>query len=534
MSKVAEHLRRAKALEKAGKKHQAINAYLAMLGVFPGNRNALDALLRLYGAPKGERAFHENLFKAIASTRVGKMFLAKEITQGLIKKNPNHAELQALMASIHSKLHEHAAAIACCRQAHAIEPNSVSHRRNLGSALVAGGEVEEGLEILKSVADDNPKDPSALRAYVSASRLAGRLQQAEAALEVGLRRHPGDARHLLLATQVNVDKLIDQSKLRQMEALFRAKTLPQQEQGRLALALSAAYEARGEPEKTVKALKFGNTLLRREQPDEGGHEAALLANLKAHFTEPLTPLQDDGGFPQPIFVLGMPRSGTSLVEQILASHPDVSGAGELTWWNRAARPILREKKPTSAAPVEHEGLEDLRSQYRSLLSANSDGKRFVVDKMPSNTRWIGLIAAVFPSAPIVHMRRDPRATCWSVYRTTFNASGMGYSFDAKELVEFYKTYLEMMSFWEELLPGRIINVDYETLTENQVAETQRLLTACGLPWDDRVLEFHKTERTVATASVTQVRKKMYKGSSEAWRKFAPYLPELFDALPEKY
>ena len=150
--------------------------------------------------------------------------------------------------------------------------------------------------------------------------------------------------------------------------------------------------------------------------------------------------------------------------------------------------------------------------------------------MPLNFRWIGFIFAVLPEAKIVHVKRDARATCWSNFKQYFSRKGLGFANDLQDVAEYYKMYIDLMVFWHEKFPGQIYDLNYEALTEHQEHETRNLLKYIGLNWEDRCLEFHKTERAIQTASATQVRQKLYQGSSEEWRKYEKHLGPMVELL----
>ena len=150
--------------------------------------------------------------------------------------------------------------------------------------------------------------------------------------------------------------------------------------------------------------------------------------------------------------------------------------------------------------------------------------------MPSNFRYIGFILSAFPEAKIIHLKRDARATCWSIYKNYFDSDGIGYSYDQNDLAQYYGLYSDLMSFWHERFPDQIYDICYEDLTTNQEDETRKLLEYCDLDWDEKCLNFHSNKRAVKTASALQVRKKMYQGSSEAWKKYEAYLQPLIKGL----
>ena len=229
---------------------------------------------------------------------------------------------------------------------------------------------------------------------------------------------------------------------------------------------------------------------------------------------------------RPIFIVGMPRSGTSLVEQIVASHNEAHGAGELEFSTQIFSSIIA----NISGDVDKKDLLFFREQYLAKLNALKCSKNIITDKMPMNFRYIGLILSAFPEAKIIHLKRDARATCWSIYKNYFDSDGIGYSYDQNDLAQYYGLYSDLMSFWHERFPDQIYDICYEDLTTNQEEETRKLLEYCDLDWDENCLNFHSNKRAVKTASALQVRKKMYQGSSEAWKKYEAHLQPLIKGL----
>nr|WP_321444660.1 sulfotransferase [uncultured Cohaesibacter sp.] len=227
----------------------------------------------------------------------------------------------------------------------------------------------------------------------------------------------------------------------------------------------------------------------------------------------------------PIFILGMPRSGTSLVEQIISSHSDVHGGGELRLLGRHGRKLsLGQQRPDKPA------LERFRKAYLTDLAKVSASKPFVADKLPQNFLQLGLICSALPEAKIIHTMRDPAATCWSNFKINFQGPFLGYSHDLKSVVDYYKLYRDLMAFWHAQFPGQIYDLDYERLTEEQETETRNLIDYLALGWQDACLSPQHNTRAVKTASVEQVRQQVYRGSSQSWKKFEPYLDGAFDNL----
>jgi hypothetical protein len=227
----------------------------------------------------------------------------------------------------------------------------------------------------------------------------------------------------------------------------------------------------------------------------------------------------------PIFIIGMPRSGTTLVEQIISSHSQVVGAGELEFVSRYGTKLV-----TGISATTVEAVSVFREQYLAELVKNAEGQAFITDKMPLNFRYIALICAAFPEAKIIHVQRNAKATCWSNFTNYFSANSLGYSYSLSDTVRYYGLYKDLMRFWSQSYCDRIYNLDYDKLVEDQKAETQNLIRYLELNWEDACLAPEKNMRSVRTASQQQVRKKVYKGSSEAWRRFEPFLDGIFDGL----
>jgi len=227
----------------------------------------------------------------------------------------------------------------------------------------------------------------------------------------------------------------------------------------------------------------------------------------------------------PIFIVGMPRSGTTLVEQIISSHSQVTGAGELIYAAQFGSDIA-----TIFTEVNNDTLLDFRQNYLNKLQNVSNGNLIVTDKMPQNFRYIGLLAAAFPEAKIIHVKRNPAAVCWANYKQYFASKDIGYCYAIDDVISYHKLYENLMEFWANKLSNRIYNLDYEQLTVNQESETLQLIDYLGLNWDENCLSPQNNTRSVATASNVQVRKKVYRGSSEQWRKYQAFLNGAFDGL----
>ena len=321
------------------------------------------------------------------------------------------------------------------------------------------------------------------------------------------------------------------SQITTMQLLLSTSDLSQSDRKYLCFALAKVHEDLGNQDELFKILNEGNQLRKKElnySLDKSQNYHSLIKRLfssssyvngKSLAYEPSTI--------RPVFIVGMPRSGTSLVEQIIASHHAVYGAGELTTLTNLISQILKDHETNDLTKKD---FLSIRQQYLDSLSRFNATENVITDKMPLNFRNIGFILSAFPEAKIIHLKRDARATCWSIYKHYFSGNGNGWAYNLDDLAEFYGLYSELMTFWHELYPNQIYDISYEKLTTNQKKETQKLLKYCELDWDENCLKFHTNKRAVKTASALQVRKKMYQGSSETWKKYGAYLKPLIKSL----
>lgn len=318
----------------------------------------------------------------------------------------------------------------------------------------------------------------------------------------------------------------------QMHSILSTDSVDQTDRARLCFALARVYENLGDSEKLFEYLNQGNSLRKQvlnfsfnSSNNNNSYLKNIFKNLNDHNFESSKSSQIC-----PIFIVGMPRSGTTLLEQIISSHREVYGAGELKNLNEILIPIFQNQLNSSDSIITNEIVSSIRSQYiESLINLNIK-EATITDKWPLNFRYVGFILSAFPNAKIIHSKRDSIATCWSIYKHFFSDNANGWAYNLDDIADFYLLYDDLMSFWHELYPGRIFDLSYEDLTANQELETRKLIEYCGLDWDKNCLDFHKNKRVVGTASVSQVRMEMFQGSSENWKKYKQYLGPLVNKL----
>lgn len=318
-----------------------------------------------------------------------------------------------------------------------------------------------------------------------------------------------------------------------IESLLNSDTLSESESIELNFAMAKVYEDLDDSKKFFKFLDKANKLNKNSlnySIDEDKKRFFVLKKLFSTLPPTLRKNKKTLNDFQPIFILGMPRSGTSLIEQILASHNKVYGAGELKFLGEYSISCLNKIVSEGSKKITNKELISLRSKYLTSLNQINTNKKIITDKMPDNFKYVGFILSAFPDAKIIHVKRDPIATCWSNYKSFFATGGNGFASNQEDIAEFYNLYKDLMEFWNKLFPNKIFEISYEDLTINQEKETRKLLKYCDLNWDSNCLNFYENNRMVKTVSSLQVREKIYQGSSEIWKKYEENLKPLINGL----
>jgi hypothetical protein len=315
-----------------------------------------------------------------------------------------------------------------------------------------------------------------------------------------------------------------------MQSLLAREGISLADRTTLHFGLGKAFLDIGDSELAFRHYDRGNRLKRSTFAYDADASERWVAGIAEAFSPALLAAKADlgAGSDLPIFIVGMPRSGTTLVEQILASHPMVHAAGELKRLQKLSDGI--DGFPRSAASLNAAQLKALGAAYLAFVAPTAAGRRHVVDKMPSNFLLAGLLRLILPDAQIIHCRRDPADTCLSCYTKLFTGE-QAFSYDQTELGRFCRAYQGLVAHWRATLPAsHFLEVDYEAVVEDVGREAWRVLDFLGLPWNEKVLRFYDTERPVRTASMNQVRESIYRTSAGRWRKHAAHLQPLLEAL----
>lgn len=438
--------------------------------------------------------------------------------------DPGNARAWNNMGGVFQAGGDHASALQAFDRAVVADQGLVEARNNRGHARQLLGDIGGAIEDYEAALARSPGDVAVYFNIAHAMKLIGEADAAKTCLGEVLKLDPGEAK---AARELAV--MVRGGEAAALRPVVEAQLAPANPPAtRMHAGYAAAYldiDA-GEDARAMGHLERAGAISKALAGYRSETDAAFFAGLRAAFGIGPAPLETAAPAFTPIFILGMPRSGTSLTEEILARHPEVSGAGELEYLRLAIA-----GSGALSGPPTPDMLEDIRKRYLSALAAHRAGSaRFVTDKMPLNFRFVGHILTALPEARIVHLRRSPEAVCWSNYRLHFPATGMAFSSTQKDVAAFHRLYEGLMAFWERKFPGRIVHVGYEALTEDPEAGARALLERLGLPWQDGVLAVEKSARSVRTASALQVKKGIYTGSSEAWRRFEPWLSDMLAGL----
>ena len=286
---------------------------------------------------------------------------------------------------------------------------------------------------------------------------------------------------------------------------------------RLNFALGKAYEDTRNFEKSFKFYETANKIQKRKTTFNINNEIKYFDKIEKIFKDKnINPLKDYGQ--KIIFILGMPRSGTTLAEQILSSHTNVYGAGELNFLREAINSELSDKN--GEFNLSTENLQNAKDHYLEKIKIFKNEKMYLIDKAPLNFKWIGFIYLLFPNSKIIHCKRNAMDVCWSNYKNSFASKLMDYTYDFNDLATFYKAYDSSIKFWEKDSRINIFDLVYEDLIDDKLVQTKRLLEFCDLDWDENCLSFHKNKKAVSTASLAQVRQPIYNSSVEKWKSYS--------------
>ncbi|MCP4024353.1 MAG: tetratricopeptide repeat protein, partial [Desulfobacteraceae bacterium] len=433
-----------------------------------------------------------------AHTNLGNVFMAggdltnaEKCYQNALKIDPDHINALNNLGNARKKAGKPEAAESAYQKAIALKPDLAEAHSNLGVIFQENGQLEKAVASFKKAISINPA-----------------LAETHKYLSFAVRH-----------TEYDQD-------IKAMERLYNQKTITPQQRMFLGFALGKAFEDLKEYDKAFEYIAQANRLMRSTIHFSIEETQTLFDRITKTFTKDFFDACNEFGHPDPtpIFIIGMPRSGTTLVEQILASHSRVFGAGERNAFMSLTQNILSRLFSTSHHPDTIKTFKTISQQigqeYISTIRQQSHDAKHITDKMPYNFLLVGLIKTCLPNAKIIHCKRNPMATCFSIFKNHFpDTKANLYAYDLNELGQYYNLYQSLMSHWKKVLPNYIHEINYEDLVSAQEKHTRQMLNFCNLPWDKQCLSFHKSKRKVATASAFQVRQPIYEDSVQFWKRY---------------
>jgi len=455
----------------------------------------------------------------------------------VLQLNPRHAETHNNIGNTYLRLGQREQAIAHYKTAQEINPSYADAFGNLGNAYLELNRLEESIEQNRLAIARNGSRFGSYNNLGVAHQALGQFDEATSAFERALELSPDDASvHLNLA---NMEKFApDDRRLPGLRRLIdRLDTLDDEKKISAHFAMGKALSDLKQYDEAFAHLKQANTLKRRTMDYDEGQRLAMFKNIEAKYSPDLFKTKSGGGDASwsPIFIVGMPRSGTTLLEQVLASHSKVFGAGELETFKESINECVESQRILPAYPnlvelLSPDQILRIGQSYTAQVRALAPEAPHIVDKMPINFMFVGLIHLALPNARIINIRRDPLDTCVSCYSLLFTGT-QPFAYDLAELGRYHRGYEQVMEHWHRVLPpGVLMDVRYEDLVADLEGMSRRVLAHCGLEWEDACRDFHDTKRTVRTASTMQVREPLYSRSIGSWRRYEKHLGPLIEAL----
>ena len=544
------HLNLGIALTELGRIDQAIThcqRAVALGPGYPGNYVALAVALRTKGelrnalaqlarAAEMDPEYAEAYYELVVTFHVLDWpdEAERALRQGLALRPARIEELEKLGKVLiqRAKFDD---AMACYERMKTLAPQSALPLRGIGYALHFQGRFAEARAAFATALELEPEDPDTYAKIGRTYWSEGRFAEAIAWHEKAIARQPDNAEaHYTLAMMRSSRE--GKARIHELKQRLTLDSLSFVERVALHFALAKLYDEDGDYDAAFGSFKAGNDLYRSQNPFWPETETAYVDRVIGSFSKELFAEKGRIGSEseRPVFIVGLPRSGTTLVEQILASHPQVHGHGELVYFQQLTQALPEqlgghEPYPECMRALDAETAQRIAAAHLARLERDAGTALRSVDKLPDNFSRLGLIVLLFPRAKLIHCMRDPLDTCLSCYFQDFGER-LNYTCDLEHLGRYYRDYQRLMAHWHAALPSPILDVPYEGLVADQEAWSRKLIDFLGLPWDERCLAYYKTERPVLTSSAWQVRQPIYTSSIGRWRHYAGHLGPLFGAL----
>ena len=469
------------------------------------------------------------------AVEAGRFRPALRMLERTVDLNPGFIPAWNDLANLYMKQDKYDKALEAVDHALAIDPKSVHSWVTRANVLSRAQRLDESIEAYRKALEFSPKSMGALSGLAHVLKTIGRQEESIETYRKCIRNHPafGEA-YWSLANLKTFH--FDQQEVEVMEKMIENEALLDEPRVNFFLSLGKHYENEQDYDRAFDHYRRGNELRRQHEIYDPVLTQVLHDRIREVFNETLFRERGGWGDPDasPILIVGLPRSGSTLIEQILASHSQVEGTMELPDLSRLTAELTRRSPrgteyPEAITGQDAEAVRKLGNDYiRSAQRYRSDTPYFI-DKMPNNFPHIGFLHLILPNAKVINARRHPLDSCLGSYKQLFY-KGQSFTYDQFELGHYYLQYQRIMDHWHEVLPGKVLDVQYEEMVADQENQTRRLLEHCGLPWEDQCLRFYETERAINTASSEQVRQPIYTKAVNFWRNYESHLSELIQTL----
>ena len=489
--------------------------------------NHLDIAERLLRAQLKDDPFDAAAIRMMAelAARLGRMTDAENLLRRAVEIAPGFTAARNNLALVLNRTGRYAEALAELDTIFAQEPNDIGHRNLKASIFGRLGRFEEAIELYRGVLAEVPlQQPRLWLSMGTMLKTIGRLDEAVAAYREALARQPSLGEAWWSLANLKTVRF-DEADIAAMQGALAEDTLDDEDRLHIDFALGKAMHDARRYESAFSHYRAANALRLKRNPHRRGDISGMVDRSIAFATADLFVANRGGAMARdPIFVLGMPRAGSTLVEQILSSHPAIEGTGELPDLPAIARST--DSYPAILATLSAENRTRLGEAYleRAASQRQTDRPRFI-DKLPNNWLFVPFILAALPNATIIDIRRHPIGCCLANYRQHF-ARGQAFAYELIDLGTYYTDYVRLMAHVDAVAPRRVHRVIYEQLVVDTEGEVRRMLEACGLPFDPACLSFYRTERAIRTPSSEQVRQPIYHDAVEEWRHYEPWIGEL--------
>lgn len=443
-----------------------------------------------------------------------------------IKLKPSYKDAYNNLGLVLKEVKKINKAIFSFQKAITLDPDFYEAHLNLGVTLMSKNRINDAEKVFLKAIKIEPKKAEVFNNLGIIKRYQGNFSEAKNYFKLAIKSNKYFTLAYRNLSLIKTFKTGD-NEIIEMMNMYNTDNLKPEERKDLCFGLGKAFEDLKNYKKSFSFYKEGNDIKKRLINYDINNEKKLLLILKNKFTNnsEITKFKFQKSSKIPIFILGMPRSGTTLIEQIITSHSKVHGGGELNYVGQLVNDLNLVN-----SRVDFKKYHQFQTMYLKKISEISKVKNYVTDKNVHNFKWIGFILNSIANAKIVHVKRKSEAICWSNYKHHLNGDANGFCYDLDQICNFYKIYNELIDFWIDLFPKKIYTINYDKLVNNQYQETENLLLYLGLKFESSCIEFYKNKRIVKTASTVMVRNKVYKDSSYQWEKYDEFLKPYFRNL----